>query len=96
MCTRMATSKISRPLLGVHRERTRVQLLQPCRVTRLSRLCLHWLHLNIAVHCDYSSLDRTGSTSTLLCIASTRLPAAVALHQLHRAYGHVVSALDFF
>jgi hypothetical protein len=33
---------------------------------------------------DYSSLGRTGSTSTLPCAASTRLPAAAALHRLRR------------
>jgi hypothetical protein len=33
---------------------------------------------------DYSSLGRTGSMSTLPCAASTRLPAAAALHRLRR------------
>jgi hypothetical protein len=91
MCTWMATSKISRPLLGVHRKRTRVQLLQPCRVTRLPCLHPHWLHLNIAVRRNYSSPGRTGSTSTSLCVASTRLPVAAALHQLRRAPRILVS-----
>jgi hypothetical protein len=85
MCTRMATSKISRPLLGVHRKRTRVQLLQPCRVTRLPRLRSHWLHLNIAVRRNYSSPGRTCSTSTSPCAATTRHMVARALRQPCRA-----------
>jgi hypothetical protein len=85
MCTRMATSKISRPLLGVHRKRTRVQLLQPCRVTRLPRLRSHWLHLNIAVRRNYSSPGRTCSTSTSPCAATTRHLVARALRQPCRA-----------
>jgi hypothetical protein len=40
-----------------------------------------WLHQH---EYDYSSLGRTGSTSTLPCAASTRLPAAAALHRLRR------------
>jgi hypothetical protein len=42
----------------------------------------HELYINLAVRCDYSSPGRTGSTSTSLCTASTRLPAAAALHRL--------------
>jgi hypothetical protein len=38
-----------------------------------------WLHQH---EYDYSSLGRTGSTSTLPCAATTRLPAAAALHRL--------------
>jgi hypothetical protein len=44
----------------------------------------HWPYNNFVVRCDYSSPGRTGSTSTLLCAASTRLPAAAALHGLRR------------
>jgi hypothetical protein len=40
-----------------------------------------WLHQH---EYDYSSLGRTGSTSTLPCAASTRLPAAAAIHRLRR------------
>jgi hypothetical protein len=40
-----------------------------------------WLHQQ---ENDYSSLGRTGSTSTLPCAASTRLSAATALHRLRR------------
>jgi hypothetical protein len=87
----MATSKISRPLLGVHKKRTRVQLLQPCCVTRLPRLCPHWRHPNIVVRRDYSSPGGTGSTSTSLCVTSNRLPAAAALHQLCRVPRLLVS-----
>jgi hypothetical protein len=45
---------------------------------------LHRLYLNLVERRDYSSLGRTGSTSTLPCTASTRLSAAVALHRLRR------------
>jgi hypothetical protein len=41
-----------------------------------------WLHQH---EYDYSSLGRTGSTSTLPCAASTRLSAAQALRQPCRA-----------
>jgi hypothetical protein len=40
-----------------------------------------WLHQH---EYDYSSLGRTGSTSTLSCAASTRLSAVAALHRLRR------------
>jgi hypothetical protein len=44
-----------------------------------------WLYINFTVHPDYLSPGRTGSTSTSPCTASTRLPAAAALHRLRRA-----------
>jgi hypothetical protein len=47
-----------------------------------------WLHQH---EYDYSSLGRTGSTSTLPCAASTRLPAARALRQPCRAPRVLVS-----
>jgi hypothetical protein len=39
---------------------------------------------NYTVRRDYSSPGRTGSTSASPCAASTRLPAAAALHRLRR------------
>jgi hypothetical protein len=45
----------------------------------------HWPYINFAVHRNYSSPGRTGSTSASPCAASTRLPAIAALHQLRRA-----------
>jgi hypothetical protein len=39
---------------------TRVQRLLPQR----HRVWLHWLYINLAVRCNYSSPGRTGSTST--------------------------------
>jgi hypothetical protein len=45
----------------------------------------HWPYINFAVHRDYSSPGRTGSTSASPCAASARLPAIEALHQLRRA-----------
>jgi hypothetical protein len=53
-------------------------------VPRLLVLQQHQLYFGHAVHCDYSSPGRTGSTSTLPCAASTRLSAAAALHRLRR------------
>jgi hypothetical protein len=44
-----------------------------------------WPYINFAVHRDYSSPGRTGSTSASPCAASTRLLAIAALHQLRRA-----------
>jgi hypothetical protein len=41
----------------------------------------HWPYINFVVRRDYSSLGRTGSTSTLPCAATTRHPAARALRQ---------------
>jgi hypothetical protein len=48
----------------------------------------HQLYFGHAVRCDYSSADRTGSTSTSPCAASTRLPAAAALYRLRRTPRH--------
>jgi hypothetical protein len=44
----------------------------------------HELYINFAVRRDYSPPSCTGSTSTLSCVASTRLSAAAALHRLRR------------
>jgi hypothetical protein len=65
--------------------------------TRCSHRCdhvyfeLHQLYINFAVHRDYSSPDRTGSTSASPCTASARLPAIAALHRLRRASRLLVS-----
>jgi hypothetical protein len=60
------------------------QLLRAPRVL-VSRS--HRLYFNNTVHRDYSSPGRTGSTSTMPCAATTRLPVARALpHALsHRS-----------
>jgi hypothetical protein len=60
---------------------TRVQLHS---APRLLVIRPHELYINLAVRRDCSSPGRTGSMSTSLCAASTRLPAATALHRLHR------------
>jgi hypothetical protein len=36
----------------------------------------HWPYINLVVRHDYSSPGRTGSTSTLPCVATTHHPAA--------------------
>jgi hypothetical protein len=50
---------------------------------RLLGIRPHGLYLNTAMRRDYSPPDRAGSTSTSLCAASTRLPAAPTLHRLY-------------
>jgi hypothetical protein len=50
----------------------------------ISRRLLRLFEYNYAVRRDYSSLGRTGSTSTLPCVASTCLSAVAALHRLRR------------
>jgi hypothetical protein len=73
------------------------------RCTRVRPRCLRLQqrYLNCAVRRDYSSPGRAGSTSTLLCAATTRHPTArtlpqpcraprlliVRLHRLYCAYG---------
>jgi hypothetical protein len=76
----------SRSLLHALGIRTRVQVLQPCRaplvlVTRPRALRQPCCAPRLLVS------GCTRSTSTLPCAASTRLPAATALHLLHRASG---------
>jgi hypothetical protein len=73
-------------MLDAHKQRTRVQLH-----------CLtfgHRLYHNYAMRRDYSSSGRTGSTSTMPCTASTRLPAVAALRQPRRALRVLVSRLQ--
>jgi hypothetical protein len=67
---------------------TRVQLH---RTPRLLVTRLHGLHVNLAVHRDYSSPGHSGSTSTSPCTATTRHPAAQALRQPRRAPRVLVS-----
>jgi hypothetical protein len=70
-------------------------LRQPRRAPRVLVSRPQRLYINFAVHADYSSPSRTGSTSTSPCAMSTRLPAATALHQprrrdvVFRAYDHL-------
>jgi hypothetical protein len=59
-------------------------LLQPCRAPWLLVSRSHRLYFNHVVCRDYSSPDRTGSTSTTSCVATTRLLTAYALPQLCR------------
>jgi hypothetical protein len=54
------------------------------RAPRLLVIRPHGFYLSTAVRRDYSSPGRTGSTSTSPCAASTRFPAAAALHRLRR------------
>jgi hypothetical protein len=56
-----------------------------CTRVRPHRLRQQQRYLNCVVRRDYSSLGRTGSTSTLLCAATTRHSAAHALRQPCRA-----------
>jgi hypothetical protein len=51
------------------------------RAPRLLISRSHGVYINYAVHSDYSSPGRTGSTSTTSCAATTRLPVARALPQ---------------
>jgi hypothetical protein len=53
----------------------------------IRRLQPHGLYVNLVVHRDCSSPNRTSSTSTTSCAATTRLTAAAALLQLCRAFG---------
>jgi hypothetical protein len=57
-------------------------LPQHRRAPQLVVIRPHEFYLNTVVRRDYSSPGRTGSTSTSPCAASTRLPAAAALHRL--------------
>jgi hypothetical protein len=59
-----------------------------------SRLLISWSHrlyFNHVVRHDYLYPGRTGSTSTMLCAVTTRLPIAPALHQLRRVSRLLVS-----
>jgi hypothetical protein len=75
---------VSRPSLGPHRRCTRVRLR--CRRTQR-------LFVNYSVCREYLSLGRTDSTSTTLCAATTHLPVAWVLRELHRAPRLLVSRL---
>jgi hypothetical protein len=55
------------------------------RALRLLATRLHGLYVNLIVRRGYSSPGHSGSTSTSPCIATTRHPAAQALHQPPRA-----------
>jgi hypothetical protein len=76
---------------------TRIHLLQLLEHNdinaRQHRLVVrpHRFNTNYTVRHDYSSPGRTDSTSTTLCAATTRPPAAPALHQLCRALRLLVS-----
>jgi hypothetical protein len=76
MCTRIATRKITKLLLGAHNHCTRLQLLQPCECHSLV----------VRLH---------GSTSIVLCVASTHLSAAAALLQLRRVPRPLIAQLHW-
>jgi hypothetical protein len=50
--------------------------------------------INYVMHCEYSSPDRTGSTPTMSCAATTRLAETPVLACLYRAPGRMVSLLS--
>jgi hypothetical protein len=93
-CTSKATpADFKDPCLVHTTRRTQVQLHRQAASLALHQLCCslrllvtrsHGLYVNLAVRRDYSSPGRTGSMSTSSCTASTRLPAAAALHRLRR------------
>jgi hypothetical protein len=83
-CTQTSYQGVSRSTLGSHKQRTRV---------RLHQFWLCWLYLNLVVHRKHLSPGHTGSTSTASRTTSTRLPAALTLHQLRRAPRLLVSRL---
>jgi hypothetical protein len=64
------------------------------RAPRLLVSRLHRLYTNYAVHRDYLSHGRIGSTSTTSCAATTHLPVARVLHQLRCASRLLVSRLQ--
>jgi hypothetical protein len=89
-----ATNKAPRFSLAIHGNMYASTTTLPPAAAALPQLCCaprllitrpHGLCLNLVMHRDYSSPGCTGSTSTSPCAASTRLPAAAALHRLCRA-----------
>jgi hypothetical protein len=81
---RRTSSTSTSPCTATTRHPAAQALRQPRRAPRVLVSRPQRLYISFAVHRDYSSPDCTGSTSTLLCAAGTRLSAAATQHRLCR------------
>jgi hypothetical protein len=84
-CMNPCTTTPITPSTATTRLAVTLALLQQRRAPRLLISLSHRLYITFVVYRDYSWPGRTGSTSTLPRVATTRLTAALTLHRLHRA-----------